>query len=144
MKFRTAKLDSDAIFRLKVMDAYFRTKKEGKVNVRQLCRLFGIGKSTFYKWKRRYNPYNLNTLNSHSRRPENTRSIDWSVVVEICEWKRKKRNRNKSHYYLYNLWLKQGKTPPCSPKTIYNWWKRRGLIDSSKRRRKRRKTKIFN
>lgn len=29
MKFRTTKLDSDARFRLRIMDAYFRTKKEG-------------------------------------------------------------------------------------------------------------------
>lgn len=63
------------------------------------------------------------------------------MVVEICEWKRE--NPRKSHYYLYQTWLKKGRTPPCSPKTIYNWWKRRGLI-VTRHKRKRRKTKLFN
>lgn len=144
MKFRITKLDPDSQFRLRIMDAYFRMKKEGKVDVRKLCKLFGIGKSAFYKWKGRYNPYNLNTLKSQSRKPIKTNTIPWNLVVEICEWKREKRNRKKSHYYLYQLWLKQGKTPPCSSKTIYNWWKKRGLIDTNRRKRKRRDTKLFN
>lgn len=58
--------------------------------------------------------------------------------------KGKKETGISLNYYLYNLWLKQGKTPPCSPKTIYNWWKRRGLIDTSKKKRRRRSTKLFN
>lgn len=141
MKFRTTKLDSDAQFRLRIMDAYFRMKKEGKVNVRQLCRLFGIGKSTFYKWEGRYNPYNLSTLKSQSRKPVNINTIPWSLVVEICEWKRV--NPRKSHYYLYRQWIKEGRTPPCSPKTVYNWWRKRNLI-VVRHKRKRAKSKLFN
>lgn len=140
MKFRAVELTEKEKFKLKVLDAH---KNMEKKNVRYLCRLFGIGKSTFYRWKKSYNPHNLNSIKYRSKRPRKTRCIDWSIVVNICNWKRKKRNRKKSHYYLYQLWLKQDKTPPCCPKTIYNWWKRRGLIDTSKRR-KRRKTKLFN
>jgi transposase InsO family protein len=62
-------------------------------------------------------------------------------VIEICNFKLE--NPAKSHYYLYQLWIKEGKIPPCCPKTIYNWWKRRGLI-VIRHRRKRRKTKLFN
>ena len=131
-------LDSDALFRLKVMDAY---RNMDKKNVRYLCRLFGIGKSSFYRWKVKYSPYNLNTLKTRSRRPKNTRSVPWSLVMEICQWKRD--NPAKSHYYLYQVWLSEGKTPPCSPKTIYNWWKKRNLI-MVRHRRKRRKSKLFN
>lgn len=123
------------------MYAYEMEKRAGKVNVRKLCRLFGIGKSTFYKWKKRYKSHNLYTLQTHSRRPKNTSSVPWSLVIDLCEWKR--RNPAKSHYYLYQLWIKEGKTPPCSPKTIYNWWKKRGLI-IQRHKRKRRKTKLFN
>jgi len=131
-------LDSDAMFRLKVMDAYSRMEKK---NVTYLCSLFGISRAVFYKWRKRYNPYNLSTLKTHSRRPQRMRTIPWSVVVEICQWKRD--NPAKSHYYLYQLWLSQGRIPPCSPKTIYNWWKKRNLI-IIRHRRKRRKTKLFN
>lgn len=125
-------------FRLQLMDAY--DKMEPK-NVRYLCRLFGIHHATFYRIKSRYRRFNLNTIKMRSRKPKRLNTIPWSVVVEICQWKRD--NPAKSHYYLYQSWIKVGRTPPCSPKTIYNWWKRRNLI-IIRHRRKRRKTKLFN
>lgn len=76
-----------------------------------------------------------------SRRPKKLKSIDWSVVTEICEWKRT--NPRKSQYYLYQEWIRAGRALPCSPKTIYNWWKRRNLI-VTRHRRKRVKSKLFN
>lgn len=126
-------------FRLKVMDAYHRMQPK---NVTYLCQLMGIHRATFYRWKRQYNRFNLHSLMYRSRRPKKLQTIDWSVVEEICDWKRK--HPAKSHYYLYQVWLKEGRTPPCSPKTIYNWWKRRGLIISHHMKRKRRPTKLFN
>lgn len=141
MRIHNVELDADELVRLKVMDAYEMMKRDGKINVRYLCRLMGIGKSTFYKWKKRYKRYNLTSIKSYSRKPRSLRTIPWQVVVEICQWKRA--HPAKSHYYLYQLWLKEGRIPPCSPKTIYNWWKRRNLI-IKRHRRKRRSTKLFN
>jgi transposase InsO family protein len=140
------KLTDEERFRLRYMYAYEMQKKEGRVNVRKLCVLFGIGKSTFYKWRKRYKSNNLYTVQTHSRRPKHTSSISWDLVIEICRWKRD--NPAKSHYYLYQLWLREIKEGqrnfiPCSPKTIYNWWKKRDLI-VQKHKRKRRKTKLFN
>lgn len=142
MKYSNVKLDPEALLRLRVFDTYRRMEsEEGKVDARRFCKLMGISKSWFYKWKGRYNPGNLNTLKSHSRKPKTFKTIPWKVVVEICEWKRA--NPRKSHYYLYQTWLKEGRFPPCSPKTIYNWWKKRRLI-ITRHKRKRRKTKLFN
>lgn len=135
------KLTAEERFRLRYMYAYEMEKKEGRVNVRKLCKLFGIGKSTFYKWKKRYKSNNLYTIQTHSRKPKTTQEVPWSLVVEICNFKRE--NPSKSHYYLYRLWIKEGRMPPCSPKTIYNWWKRRGLV-LQRHKRQRRKTKLFN
>src|SRR3972149_7427341 len=120
------------------MDAYEAMDPK---NVRYLCKLMGVHHSTFYRLKKQYRRFNLNTLKYRSRRPKSSRTVPWSVVVEICQWKRD--NPAKSHYYLYQLWLSQGRIPPCSPKTIYNWWKKRNLI-VIRHRRKRRKTKLFN
>jgi transposase InsO family protein len=140
MRLRIVDLNEREKFKLKVMDAH---RNMDPKNVRYLCRLFGIGKSTFYRWRKTYKPYNLTTLKYKSRRPRRFKTIPWDVVVEICEWKRN--HPKKSHYYLYQTWIKQGRVPPCSSKTIYNWWKRRGLIVSTKyKKRKRRSTKLFN
>lgn len=125
-------------FRLKLMDAYEAMEPK---NVRYLCRLFGIHHATFYRVRSRYKRFNLNTIKLRSRKPKRLNTIPWSVVMEVCQWKRD--NPAKSHYYLYQEWLRMGRTPPCSPKTIYNWWKKRDLI-IKRHRRKRRKTKLFN
>ena len=138
MKYHNVRFDSEACFRLRVMDAYHRMEPK---NVRSLCKTFGISKSWFYKWKGRYNPRNLTSLKSLSRKPKKLSSIGWGIVVEVCEWKRI--NPRKSQYYLFNEWLKAGRVPPCSPKTIYNWWKRRNLI-LTRHKRKRVKSKLFN
>ena len=42
-------------------------------NARLTCRYFGISPQTFYRWKHRYNPFNLKTLEDHSYRPKHLR-----------------------------------------------------------------------
>ena len=137
-KIHAVDLTEKEKFRLKVMDAYEAMDPK---NVRYLCKLMGVHHSTFYRLKKQYKRFNLNTLKYRSRRPKSTSAIPWSLVVEICRWK--KDHPAKSHYYLYQLWTREGRVPPCSPKTIYNWWKRRNLI-IVRHRRKRRPTKLFN
>jgi len=49
-------------------------EKHGK-NARLTCRHFGISPDTFYRWKRRYDPHNLSSLedDKKNRRPKNLR-----------------------------------------------------------------------
>jgi putative transposase len=42
-------------------------------DVMKTCRRFGIGSSTFYKWKKRFDPGNVYSLESMSRAPKNVR-----------------------------------------------------------------------
>ncbi|MFH1087325.1 MAG: integrase core domain-containing protein, partial [Chloroflexota bacterium] len=42
-------------------------------NARLACRYFGISPQTFYRWKRRYRPYQLESLEDRSRRPNRLR-----------------------------------------------------------------------
>ncbi|MFH1608557.1 MAG: helix-turn-helix domain-containing protein [Patescibacteria group bacterium] len=35
-------------------------------NVSQTCKHFGISRKTFYKWKKRYDPFNLFTLEDYN------------------------------------------------------------------------------
>ena len=55
--------------RLKWFDYY---KSRGH-NARLTCRHFDISPQTFYRWKRRYNPRHLESLEDHSRRPKHLR-----------------------------------------------------------------------
>jgi transposase InsO family protein len=42
-------------------------------NVSLTCRHFGMSRQTFYRWKARYNPLNLRSLEDRSRRPKRIR-----------------------------------------------------------------------
>ncbi len=61
---RTSSLSKQAKLRIKWFD-YYRKHK----NVSMVCRYFGISRKTFYKWKQRYDPKNLATLEDHSKTP---------------------------------------------------------------------------
>lgn len=79
-------ISHEAIKRLKWFDYYY---SHGK-NARLTCRYFGITPDTFYKWKRRYRPSDLKTLEEYSHRPKRVRQPTWSVaqvqaVLEIRE-----------------------------------------------------------
>ncbi|MBI2443515.1 MAG: helix-turn-helix domain-containing protein [Candidatus Levybacteria bacterium] len=53
-------------------------------NSRLTCRHFGISPSTFYHWKRKYNPENLQSLeDTASRRPKNLRRAKWNFQTLI-------------------------------------------------------------
>lgn len=63
---RRIDISQEAKRRLKWFDYYFR---RGKRNARLTCRHFDISPQTFYRWKRRFDPYDLTTLESKSSRP---------------------------------------------------------------------------
>ena len=45
------------------------------------CRHFGISRSTFYHWKRRYNPQDLTSLEDRSCQPKRVRRPTWSLEM---------------------------------------------------------------
>jgi len=61
---RQGTISKEAARRLRWMDHY---AEHGKA--RLTCRYFGISAPTFYRWKNRYDPYDLTTLEEESRRP---------------------------------------------------------------------------
>ena len=54
---------------------YYRGHGE---NARLTCRHFDISPQTFYRWKRRYEPHNLKTLEDRTRRPKHLRQPTWT------------------------------------------------------------------
>ncbi len=85
------KLSKEARHRLKWFDYY---DSHGR-NARLTCRHFDVSPQTFYRWKKRYNPHNLRSLESHSCRPRKVRQPTYSpelilavqqVREEYCRW----------------------------------------------------------
>jgi len=74
---RTAELSREAGRRLKWFD-YYRAHGH---NARLTCRHFDISPQTFYRWKRRYNPKHLESLEEHSRRPRRLRQPGYSTEL---------------------------------------------------------------
>src|SRR3989338_2240866 len=79
-RLRRSDINAGAKARLAWMDYYRKTK-----NARLTCRHFGISPDTFYRWKRRYQPKNLKSLedNPKLKRPKRLRTpmTPLSVVV---------------------------------------------------------------
>ena len=79
-------LSKQAKQRLKWFD-YYNAHDQ---NARLTCRYFGISPQTFYRWKRRYDPWDLRSLEDRSHRPKHLRQPSWSaelaqVVLQLRE-----------------------------------------------------------
>ena len=61
---RLKDLSREAKLRIKWFDYYLKTG-----NAAQTCKYFGISRKTFYKWKKRYDPMNLVSLEDKDRAP---------------------------------------------------------------------------
>jgi len=58
------------------MDHYYRNR-----NARLTCRYFSISPKTFCRWRSRFDPYDLTTLEEESRRPRHVRQGQTPVAV---------------------------------------------------------------
>ncbi|MGB3906068.1 MAG: helix-turn-helix domain-containing protein [Anaerolineae bacterium] len=75
-------LSPNARRRLKWMDYY---ESHGE-NARLACRHFDISPQTFYRWRRRYNPRRLASLEDRSRCPHQVRQPTWTPeLVEAVQ-----------------------------------------------------------
>src|SRR5579884_61337 len=69
----TSKLSKDALKRLAWFDYYYSHNDNASLT----CRYFGISRDTFYLWKKRFNPRQLQTLefDTKTRRPHKLREM---------------------------------------------------------------------
>ena len=101
---RIGDISPEANKRLKWFDYYYTHGQ----NARLTCRHFEIRLQTFYRWLKRYDPKDLKTLGSHSRRLKHVRQPAYSTeivnaVLKLCEaylrWRKEK--LVKAHYSGY-------------------------------------------
>ena len=75
-----AELSRAARLRLQWMDYY---EAHGR-NAALTCRHFGISRQTFYRWKGRYDPRELKSVEDRSHRPKRLRQPTWSPELALA------------------------------------------------------------
>jgi len=73
---RAPRLSDRARFRLRCVEHAQREGAAAAVTV------FGVSRATVYRWRRRYDPHNLVTLEDRSRRPRRVRRATWTAAQE--------------------------------------------------------------
>jgi putative transposase len=71
-----AELSREAQKRLRWFDHYQAHGRKAALT----CRYFGISRQTFYRWKQRYDPQQLTTLEDRSHRPLRRRRPTWTAA----------------------------------------------------------------
>ncbi len=77
---RIPELSRMARQRVKWMDYY---QAHGR-NAALTCRYFGISRQTFYRWRRRYDPYHIRSLEDRPHRPKRLRQPTWSAELALA------------------------------------------------------------
>lgn len=105
-QIRDASLSKDALRRLYWMDWYV---SHGK-NAEATCRHFGISKSVFYRWKNRYNPKNLKTLefDTRTRKPKRVREMTTPLIILQKIYEIRKQDLEKSKYEIREELRREG------------------------------------
>lgn len=139
---RLVDISFEAKRRLKWFDYY---RSHGR-NASLTCRHFGISPDTFYRWKRRFKPGLLLTLESFSTKPKHFRksSVSNDTVIQIINLRKKDMALSK---YKIAALLQRDHQIDVSPSTVGRILTKRGLIEEaavikSIRRRKRINWKI--
>lgn len=105
-QIKTCSLSPDAQKRLWWIDWYF---SHGR-NAEGTCRHFGISKSVFYRWKDRYNPKNLKTLedDKKTRRPHHVRAMTTSPAVLDSIYEIRRADPEKSKWEIHEELKRHG------------------------------------
>ncbi|MDR2900561.1 MAG: integrase core domain-containing protein, partial [Treponema sp.] len=90
-KHQQEELSKTAKHRLSIIDWYHRKSEyyatNGKPSVSVTCRHFGIHRSYFYRWYKRYNKHRLSTLENKTTTPNKKRQVEYSrdLVEKVRE-----------------------------------------------------------
>lgn len=103
---RSANLSTAALKRLTWFDFWHTHQK----NVSLTCRHFGISRDTFYLWKGRFNPANLQTLedNFKTRTPHHLREMTTATWILKRIYDIRLEDPEKSKYEIHEELLREG------------------------------------
>jgi transposase InsO family protein len=130
-RLHLGELSAAAKRRLKWFDWY---KAHGE-NVSLTCRYFGIARETFYRWQRRYDRFDLSSLEDRSSRPKRVRTPSWTTVEVVAVQKLREQFCRWGKAKLKVLLGREGLLLSVSRVgRILGYLKRRGLLKEPPRR----------
>lgn len=130
IKAFSLKLSTKARQRLSWMDFY---RECG--NARQVCRHFSISERTFWFWKKRYDPWDLMSLEDKSKRPNKSpKQTSWNIEKRVLDIKRQHPRWGMAKISLY---LKNSQDLEISSMTCWRICKRHSLIVKYRTRKRR-------
>ncbi len=105
-QIRNASLSKEGLKRLTWLDWYFSHRK----NAEATCRHFGISKSVFYRWKNRFHPKNLKSLefDTKTRRPKKVREMTTPVWIQKSIYDIRLKDSEKSKYEIQEELRREG------------------------------------
>lgn len=106
IKVKDFKLSKDALKRLEWMDWYFNHGQ----NAESTCRHFSISKSVFYRWKNRFNKYDLISLefNTKLRTPHKLREMTTPLSILKRIYTIRFNDLTKSKYEIHEELKREG------------------------------------
>lgn len=130
-KLHLQDLSADAKKRLK----WFDWHRDHGENVSKTCRHFGIARQTFYRWKRRYDPFDLSSLEDRSSRPRRVRQRTWTTAEVLAVQRLREAFSRWGKEKLAVLLLREGvKLSASRVGRILRYLKSRGLLKEPLRR----------
>ena len=124
-------LSAEAKKRLK----WFDWHREHGENVSLTCRHFGIARQTFYRWKSRYRPFDLRSLEDRSSRPQKVRQRTWTTAEVLAVQHLRETYSRWGKAKLAVLLLRDGvKLSASRVGRILSYLKGRGLLKEPLRR----------
>lgn len=124
-------LSAEAQKRLKWFD-WHRAHGE---NVSLTCRHFAIARQTFYRWQRRYDPFNLASLEDRSSRPREVRQRTWTTAEVVAVQRLRETYPRWGKAKLAVLLLREGlKLSVSRVGRILRYLKSRGVLKEPLRR----------
>ena len=93
--------------------------------ISDVCIAFGVSRATWYKWKRRYDTYDIDGLKNQSRKPHNIKNLKVTEELEKLVLELRLNNRFGPMRIRFRLKRKYGVS--LGTKTIYNLLKRHKL-----------------
>jgi Transposase and inactivated derivatives, IS30 family len=129
------KLTKEAKLRLKWIEYYEKVK-----DVTKTCRYFGISRTTFYKWLKRYQKDGLKGLLDRPKTPLRKRAptVRKKYELDIIRIRNNNPTWSKEKIAIY---LEKEKGIKVSPSTIYRVLKSFGLIERTRSIKQQRKKK---